>query len=88
MAAINYLTPEGLQKLKEEVNYLTTHARADISKQIAEAREKGDVPRSKELGTVAVFGAGVASLLVMGGGFTVGMLSTRQPRPRSARTAT
>lgn len=48
MAAINYLTPEGLQKLKEEVAYLTTHARADISKQIAEAREKGDLSENAE----------------------------------------
>lgn len=48
MATINYLTPEGLQKLKEEVNYLTTHARADISKQIAEAREKGDLSENAE----------------------------------------
>ncbi len=48
MATINYLTPEGLQKLKEEVNHLTTHARADISKQIAEAREKGDLSENAE----------------------------------------
>lgn len=39
-------------------------------KRLRDAREKGDVPRSKELGTVAVFGAGVASLLTMGGGVT------------------
>ncbi|CAN5279336.1 transcription elongation factor GreA [soil metagenome] len=48
MATINYLTPEGLQKLKEEVAYLTTHARADISKQIGEAREKGDLSENAE----------------------------------------
>ncbi|NYZ61814.1 flagellar biosynthesis protein FlhB [Luteimonas deserti] len=39
-------------------------------KRLRDAREKGDVPRSKELATVAVFGAGVASLLAMGGGVT------------------
>ncbi len=48
MAAINYLTPEGLQKLKEEVAYLTTQGRADISRQIAEAREKGDLSENAE----------------------------------------
>lgn len=48
MAAINYLTPEGLQKLKEEVAFLTTQGRADISKQIAEAREKGDLSENAE----------------------------------------
>lgn len=37
-------------------------------KRLRESREKGDVPRSRELATVAVFGAGVASLLAMGGG--------------------
>ena len=39
-------------------------------KRMRDAREKGDVPRSRELATVAVFGAGVASLLAMGGGVT------------------
>lgn len=48
MAAINYLTPEGLQKLKEEISFLTTQGRADISRQIAEAREKGDLSENAE----------------------------------------
>ncbi len=39
-------------------------------KRLRDAREKGNVPRSRELATVAVFGAGVASLLAMGGGIT------------------
>ena len=39
-------------------------------KRLQDAREKGNVPRSRELATVAVFGAGVASLLAMGGGIT------------------
>ncbi len=38
-------------------------------KRLREAREKGNVPRSRELSTVAVFGAGVVALLAMGGGF-------------------
>ncbi|MGY0632987.1 flagellar biosynthesis protein FlhB [Luteimonas sp. A478] len=36
-------------------------------KRLREAREKGNVPRSRELSTVAVFGAGVAALLTLGG---------------------
>ncbi len=40
-------------------------------KRLQDAREKGNVPRSSELATVAVFGAGVASLLAMGGSVTV-----------------
>lgn len=48
MAGINYVTPEGLQKLKEDLAYLTTKARADISKAIAEAREKGDLSENAE----------------------------------------
>lgn len=39
-------------------------------KRLQDARDKGDVPRSRELATVAVFGAGVASLLALGGGVT------------------
>lgn len=38
-------------------------------KRLREAREKGNVPRSRELSTVAVFGSGVAALLALGGGF-------------------
>src|SRR5690554_1197696 len=39
-------------------------------KRLREAREKGNVPRSRELSTVAVFGAGVATLLALGGGLS------------------
>ncbi len=48
MSEIVYLTEEGLQKLKDEVTYLKTRARADISKQIAEARDKGDLSENAE----------------------------------------
>jgi transcription elongation factor GreA len=48
MANINYLTPEGLQKLKEEITYLTTKGRAEMSRQIGEAREKGDLSENAE----------------------------------------
>ncbi|AKC87972.1 flagellar biosynthesis protein FlhB [Pseudoxanthomonas suwonensis] len=36
------------------------------AKRLREAREKGNIPRSRELATAAVFGAGVAALLAAG----------------------
>lgn len=48
MAHINYLTEEGLKKLKDELNHLKTHERISISKQIAEARDKGDLSENAE----------------------------------------
>lgn len=48
MAGINYVSPEGLQKLKEDLAYLTTKGRSDISKAIGEAREKGDLSENAE----------------------------------------
>lgn len=46
--AITYLTEEGLKKLQEELNYLKTVQRPMISKQIAEARDKGDLSENAE----------------------------------------
>ena len=40
---ITYLTEEGYNKLKEELNRLVTKERPSISAQIAEARDKGDL---------------------------------------------
>lgn len=48
MAEITYLTQEGLEKLKQELAYLKTHGRSEISKQIAEARDKGDLSENAE----------------------------------------
>lgn len=48
MAEITYLTQEGLQKLKEELNQLKGEGRAQIARQIAEAREKGDLSENAE----------------------------------------
>jgi transcription elongation factor GreA len=48
MAKVSYYTEEGLQKLKDELNYLRTKGRADIAKQIAEARDKGDLSENAE----------------------------------------
>ena len=46
--AVNYFTAEGLQKLKDELNELQTRGRADMAKQIAEARDKGDLSENAE----------------------------------------
>jgi transcription elongation factor GreA len=43
-----YLTEEGLQKLQAELNHLKTVERPAISKQIAEARDKGDLSENAE----------------------------------------
>lgn len=48
MASVNYYTKEGLQKLKDELNELKTKGRADMAKQIAEARDKGDLSENAE----------------------------------------
>ncbi|MEA1897525.1 MAG: transcription elongation factor GreA [Bacteroidota bacterium] len=48
MNKISYITEEGLKKLKEELEYLTSIERPDISKQIAEARDKGDLSENAE----------------------------------------
>jgi transcription elongation factor GreA len=43
-----YVTEEGLQKLKEELEQLRNIERPAISKQIAEARDKGDLSENAE----------------------------------------
>ncbi len=48
MSDIKYYTPEGLDKLKEDLNHLTTVERPAISRQIAEARDKGDLSENAE----------------------------------------
>lgn len=48
MAKVNYYTKEGLEKLKEELQHLKTKGRSDISQQIAEARDKGDLSENAE----------------------------------------
>ena len=44
----NYVTEEGLKKLNEELHHLKTKERPSISKQIAEARDKGDLSENAE----------------------------------------
>ena len=48
MSQISYLTEEGLRKLKDELDRLKTIERRAISKQIAEARDKGDLSENAE----------------------------------------
>jgi len=48
MSKISYYTEEGLQKLKDELNELKTKGRSEMAKQIAEAREKGDLSENAE----------------------------------------
>lgn len=46
--AVSYMTEDGYRKLKEEINALETVNRPAISKQIAEARDKGDLSENAE----------------------------------------
>ncbi len=46
--AYNYMTEEGYKKLLEDLNYLETVKRPEISRQIAEARDKGDLSENAE----------------------------------------
>lgn len=46
--AYNYVTKEGLEKMKQELEYLIKVERKKVSQQIAEAREKGDLSENAE----------------------------------------
>lgn len=48
MATIAYYTEEGLQKLKDELQQLRTIERKSVIRQIAEARDKGDLSENAE----------------------------------------
>jgi transcription elongation factor GreA len=48
MSKVSYLTEEGLQKLKAELDQLKGIERPAISRQIAEARDKGDLSENAE----------------------------------------
>jgi transcription elongation factor GreA len=48
MSEISYYTEEGLNKLKDELSKLKSKGRSDIAKQIAEARDKGDLSENAE----------------------------------------
>ena len=48
MADIIYLSKEGMENLKVEIQELKTKGRAEMSRQIKEAREKGDLSENAE----------------------------------------
>jgi len=48
MATVAYYTEEGLQKLKDELTQLITVERKSVIRQIAEARDKGDLSENAE----------------------------------------
>ena len=48
MSEINYITQEGLDKLKKQLDQLVKVERPAISKQIGEAIEKGDISENAE----------------------------------------
>ena len=48
MARESLITQEGLEKLKQEVAYLTTQKRREVAARIKEAREFGDISENSE----------------------------------------
>lgn len=48
MSKVSYLTPEGYEKLKAELEELKTTGRSNVAAAIAEAREKGDLSENAE----------------------------------------
>lgn len=48
MSKVSYYTPEGLKKLRDELNHLRDVERPKASQAIAEARDKGDLSENAE----------------------------------------
>ena len=48
MSSVSYYTAEGLKKLREELDHMKSVERPQISQQIAEARDKGDLSENAE----------------------------------------
>lgn len=48
MSAISYMTQEGYDKLRNDLEYLKTRGRQEVAKAIAEAKEKGDLSENAE----------------------------------------
>lgn len=48
MSKISFITQDGLEKLKQEIEQLINVERLGLSKQIAEARDKGDLSENAE----------------------------------------
>lgn len=48
MSRTSEITPEGLKKLEEEIEYLSTVRRREVSERIREARDFGDISENAE----------------------------------------
>jgi transcription elongation factor GreA len=48
MSKVSYITEDGLQKMKAELEHLINVERPEISRQIADARDKGDLSENAE----------------------------------------
>ena len=48
MSGVNYVSKETLDQMREELNRLKSSGRAEIARQIAEAKEKGDLKENAE----------------------------------------
>lgn len=48
MSEVNYVSKETLEKMKAELHEMKTSGRSEIARQIAEAREKGDLKENAE----------------------------------------
>ena len=48
MSEVSYYTPEGFQRLKEELEHLENVERPRVTQEIADAREKGDLSENAE----------------------------------------
>lgn len=48
MSKVSYLTPEGYERLRAELEELKTNGRSEVAAAIAEAREKGDLSENAE----------------------------------------
>lgn len=48
MSGVNYVTQETLDQMRKELHQLKTVGRAEIARQISEAREKGDLKENAE----------------------------------------
>ena len=48
MSRQSVITPEGLEKLKEEIDHLSTAKRREVAERIKEAREFGDISENAE----------------------------------------
>ncbi len=46
--AVKYYSPEGLERLRKELHEMKTKGRAAMAKQIADARDKGDLSENAE----------------------------------------